>query len=242
MILQINLYNVKILFHNLDSVKIVEYDFGVAEKQYHHGDLRNSLIQAGMEILAQEGGGALSLRKVASRAGVSHAAPYAHFTDRQELIAAISTEGFRQLYDRIDAVVEANPNDLANRLIEVAWAYVQFAIENSSLFKIMFSGILEKEDKYPEFVNISHKNFLQLVYMVQECQQAGLLRPGPADVLALSVWSLVHGFVSLLLEKQISHTILNGTSFKELLCQTLNQITLIKLTPQVEKPSTLLHA
>jgi AcrR family transcriptional regulator len=231
MILPINLYNVKILFHNLDTVKIVEYDFSVAEKQYHHGDLRNSLIQAGIEILAEEGGGALSLRKVASRAGVSHAAPYAHFSDRQDLIAAISTEGFRQLYERITAVVEANPNDLANRLVEVAWAYVQFAMENSSLFKLMFSGILEIENKYPEFVNISHKNFLQLVDLVQECQQAGLLRPGAADVLALSVWSLVHGFVSLLLDKQISHKILDGTPIKELLCQTVNQISLAKLTP-----------
>ncbi len=235
MILRSNLYNVKILFHNLDSVKIVEYDFNVAKKQYHHGDLRNSLIQAGMEILAQEGGGALSLRKVASRAGVSHAAPYAHFTDRQELIAAISTEGFRQLDQRIKSVVEANPHDLGTRFVEVAWAYAQFALENSSLFKIMFSGILEEENKYPEFVNISHETFFQLIRLVQECQQAGLLHPGPADVLALSVWSLVHGFVSLLLEKQISHTILGGTSLKELLCLTLNQITLVKLTPQTEK-------
>jgi len=204
----------------------------VTEKQYHHGDLRNSLIQAGMEILAQEGGGALSLRKVASRAGVSHAAPYAHFADRQDLIAAISSEGFRQLYARIKAVEEANPTDIANRFIEVAWAYVQFAMQNSSLFKIMFSGILEGENKYPEFVNISHENFLLLVHLVQECQQASLLRPGPADVLAVSVWSLVHGFVSLVLEKQISHTILEGTSVKALLGQTLDQITLVKLTPQ----------
>ena len=194
--------------------------------------MRNSLIQAGIEILAEQGGGALSLRKVASRAGVSHAAPYAHFTDRQDLIAAISTDGFQQLYERITAVVEDNPNDLANRLVEVAWAYVQFAMENSSLFKLMFSGILEIENKYPEFVNISHKNFLQLVDLVQKCQQGGLLHPGPADVLALSVWSLVHGFVSLLLEKQISHTILDGTPIKELLCQTLNQISLAKPTLQ----------
>jgi hypothetical protein len=81
-------------------------------------------------------------------------------------------------------------------------------------------------------VKISHETFFQLVRLVQECQQAGLLRPGPADVLALSVWSLVHGFVSLLLEKQITHTILDGTPIKELLCQILNQISLVKLTSQ----------
>jgi AcrR family transcriptional regulator len=62
----------------------------MTETTYHHGDLKNALIQAGMEILAEEGLGSLSLRKVAKQAGVSHAAPYAHFNDKQALIAAIS--------------------------------------------------------------------------------------------------------------------------------------------------------
>ncbi|HEX7555614.1 MAG TPA: TetR-like C-terminal domain-containing protein, partial [Leptolinea sp.] len=127
-------------------------------------------------------------------------------------------------------VTETFPQDIPNQFMEVAWAYVQFALENSAMFKTMFSGILGKEDTYPEFVNISRKNFLQLVQLVLECQQINLLRPGPADVLAVNVWSLVHGFVSLYLEKQISHTILNRMSLKELLCQTLNQITLLELT------------
>lgn len=183
-----------------------------------------------MEILAQEDVAALTLRKAATRAGVSHSAPYAHFTDKKDLIAAISTEGFRRLYVRIRSVAENHPTNLNDRLIEVAWAYVQFAIENSALFKIMFSGVLEEEAKYPEFVKISHENFLQLVQLVQDCQQAGLFRPGAADFIALSVWSMMHGFVSLLLERQISRSILRSASLKELLCQTLNQITLAKLT------------
>jgi AcrR family transcriptional regulator len=203
----------------------------MVQKQYHHGDLKNSLIQAGMEILAQEDLGALSLRKAANRAGVSHSAPYAHFADKKDLIAAISTEGFRQLYQRITGVVEAHPDEPDRRLIEVAWAYIQFALENNALFKIMFSGILEEEEKYPELVKISRENFGQLVQLVHDCQQAGLFRPGPTDVLALSVWSLMHGFVSLLLEKQIPHTILGSTTLKELLCQVLNQITLVELSP-----------
>ena len=64
------------------------------KKSYHHGDLKNALIKAGADILSNEGVSALSLRKVARKAGVSHAAPYAHFTDKQALIAAISTEGY----------------------------------------------------------------------------------------------------------------------------------------------------
>ncbi len=78
------------------------------KKTYHHGDLKNALIKAGVEILAKDGVSGLSLRKVALRAGVSHSAPYSHFADKQALIAAISTEGFRQLYEKVSMVAEAN--------------------------------------------------------------------------------------------------------------------------------------
>src|SRR6185369_5283320 len=100
------------------------------KKTYHHGDLKNALIQAGVEILAKDGVGGLSLRKVALKAGVSHSAPYAHFTDKQALIAAISTEGFRQLYERISAAAEKFKNQPTRQLIEVAWAYLQFALDD----------------------------------------------------------------------------------------------------------------
>ncbi len=204
----------------------------MAEKQYHHGDLKNSLIQAGLEILAEEGADGLSLRKAATRAGVSHSAPYAHFADKQDLIAAISTEGFRQLLDRLQVVMKSHPEDTAGRLVEVAWAYVQFAMENRALFKTMFSGLLESEESYPEFVYYSHQNFLRLVQLVRDCQKAGLVSPGPEERVAFGLWSLVHGFVSLLLEKQIPGTLLRQAPIKTLLCQTLNEITLAELSPQ----------
>jgi AcrR family transcriptional regulator len=199
------------------------------QKQYHHGDLKNSLVQAGIEILAEDGVDGLSLRKAAQRAGVSHSAPYAHFADKQDLIAAISTEGFRLLLERLGTLIDANAADPSAQLVEVAWAYVQFAMENRALFKTMFSGILEKEEAYPEFVSFSHQSYLKLVELVRGCQQAGLLRPGSEERLALSLWSLVHGFVSLLLEKQIPGTILKHTPLKPLLCQTINEITLVEL-------------
>jgi AcrR family transcriptional regulator len=92
------------------------------KKTYHHSDLINALIQAGVEILAEDGVSGLSLRKVALKAGVSHSAPYAHFMDKQALIAAISTEGFRQLYERVSGVTEKYQSQPSTQLIEVAWA------------------------------------------------------------------------------------------------------------------------
>ena len=100
----------------------------MTETTYHHGDLKNALIQAGVEILAEEGLGGLSLRKVAKQAGVSHAAPYSHFKDKQALIAAISTEGFKQLHTKIRAVLKKHQAEPEILLVETAWAYLQFAL------------------------------------------------------------------------------------------------------------------
>jgi len=189
----------------------------MASTTYHHGDLKNALIQAGVDILARDGLGGLSLRKVAKQAGVSHTAPYAHFKDKQALIAAISTEGFKQLHSQIESVKKTYRAKPETLLIETAWAYVQFALNEPDRFKLMFSSVLEKEKEYPEFVEISQDNFQQLVEIVELCQQANILKDGESDLIALSVWGTVHGFVSLLLEGQISHAVLEKGSLKEIL-------------------------
>jgi AcrR family transcriptional regulator len=196
------------------------------KKTYHHGDLKNALIKAGVDILAKDGVVGLSLRKVASKAGVSHAAPYSHFADKQALIAAISTEGFRQLHERVSAVAEKHKDEPSMQLIEVGWAYVQFALDDPDRFKVMFSGVLDKAKEYPEFVAESQRNF-QLVKMIVETNQAaGVLRSGPSDLMALSAWGIIHGFIMLLLEGQISHTVLEQKSLRDLVEFQLAQIML----------------
>ena len=193
----------------------------MTETTYHHGDLKNALIQAGMEILAEEGLGSLSLRKVAKQAGVSHAAPYAHFKDKQALIAAISTEGFKQLYIQIKAILETHQNEPDSLLNETAWAYFQFALNETDCFQLMFSSALEKEKDYPDFVTASKESFLQLVSIVEICQKGGVLKQGDAELVAVSTWSTVHGFTSLYLEGQISRTVTENKDLKELLIQLL---------------------
>jgi AcrR family transcriptional regulator len=189
---------------------------------YHHGDLKNAL--AGVEILSEEGVHGLSLRKVAQRAGVSHNAPYSHFPDKQSLIAAISTEGFRQLYDDVDAAVSSYPNDPRRQLQEGAWAYARFAMSNTDTFKIMFSGVLEKEKDYPAFVEISYKTFQRVVDVVRACQEVGILRTVPPELMAVAVWGQVHGIISLILEGQISHTVLDRFDLRSIVSSALDQI------------------
>lgn len=192
-------------------------------KKYHHGDLKNALIQAGVEILAQEGVDGLSLRKVAQHAGVSHSAPYAHFPDKQSLIAAISTEGFNQLHTELEAAISPYSKNPKKQLLEGAKTYVRFAEENTDTFKIMFSGVLEKEKDYPSFVEISSKTFKLVVEVVQACQNADILPTAPADLMAVSVWGQVHGIISLALEGQVSHTVLDRHSIQDLVLFSIEQ-------------------
>ena len=198
----------------------------MTSKKYHHGDLKNALTKAGIEILSEEGVSGLSLRKVAKRAGVSHSAPYAHFPDKQSLIAAISTEGFNQLYAELDAVVLKYATDPKRQLLGGTQVYNQFALSNPDTFKIMFSGVLEKEKEYPAFVEISRKTFERVVDIVRTCQSTKVLGPGSPEALAVSIWGQVHGIVSLMLEGQISHAVLDQYTVQDLVSISIHQMIL----------------
>jgi hypothetical protein len=101
---------------------------------------------------------------------------------------------------------------------------MEFALAEPDRFKLMFSSVLEKEKDYPDFVLFSQKNFAQVVEVIEICQAAGVLRPGAPSLTAVSVWGAVHGLVMLILEGQISHTLLDQYSLRALLLYTLNQI------------------
>ena len=208
-------------------------------KKYHHGDLKNALIKAGVEILSREGVHGLSLRKVAQKAGVSHTAPYSHFSDKQALIAAISTEGFQIIYEKLDNAIQRYQGYPLRQLVEGAWAYIQFALSDPAHFKVTLSSVLEREKDYPAFVEMSQKSYGLVIRIVETCQAAGLLRPGPVDVEAVSVWSIVHGFVSLLLEGQFYHSLLERYTVRELLISCLAHVTLIELTPETYRQMEL---
>lgn len=184
---------------------------------YHHGDLKNALIEAGIEILSKEGVQALSLRKVARKVGVSHAAPYAHFADKQELIAAIATEGYAKLYQKLAQAAAMCPDDPARKLVEVAWAYVQFATSKPDHFKVTFSGIVEQEADYPEYVEYSKKSLELVTDLIADCQRTGLVYSDNIDLLAISIWAAIHGFIFLLLGNQIPGNLLDQYSLRELL-------------------------
>jgi AcrR family transcriptional regulator len=191
------------------------------KKKYHHGDLKQALIESGMKILKEEGVNALTLRSAARSAGVSHSAPYSHFKDKQALLAAISTMGFNDLYDRISTTISEFRNSPRDLLTETGWTYVQFAVSEPNCFKLMFSGILEDEHSYPEFMTAVQKTYHNLVEVVDICQKGKVLRSTPLEESAIAVWSMVHGFVSLYLEQQLPGRVLGKYQLKKLLIKTI---------------------
>ncbi len=194
-------------------------------KKYHHGDLKNTLIQAGIEILAEEGVGGLSLRKVAQKAGVSHNAPYFHFADKQALIAAISTEGYRTLYEQLVLIRVTHQADAQRQLVEAAFMYLRFAQNKPAHFKVTFSNAVEREEAYPDLVAAADNLLGELIKIVDACQKAGILHPAPVGAMAVSVWSAVHGFTSLFIDGQSMHERLKVAPVDQLLIFTLNQFT-----------------
>ena len=168
----------------------------IHSKTYHHGDLKNTLIQAGLAILAAEGYAALSLRKVARHAGVSHTAPYNHFANKDALIGAIAAEGFNRLAQSMMRAMAPSPDDPRQQLLEIGWGYVQFALENPDHLRVMFLDISGGMTlgQLPEHVD----PFAILLRTMQACQAAGVVVAGDSMQLAFAAWSMVHGTAVLL--------------------------------------------
>ena len=141
------LYTAKIT-RKLYTVKMPKRSLSKPADQYHHGDLRRSLIAAALEIIEKEGLEALSLRAVARRANVSHTAPYHHFTNRAELLSAVALEGFDALREGI-ARRTAGIDEPRTALVEGCVGYVLFALAHPSRYRLMFSPELADPPSEP---------------------------------------------------------------------------------------------
>jgi len=172
-------------------------------KPYHHGDLRNALIQAGLELLAEGGVQELDLRKVARRAGVSHAAPYRHFADKQALIAAINEEGFHLLAERIRSTLREVSDEPVEQLLGVALTYVRFAKENPWLMREMFSGITIERETFESLHTASKSVYRLYAEVIRRGQERGKIVDGDPTALAGVLWSVLHGLAMLIIENQM---------------------------------------
>lgn len=178
----------------------------MSKDQYHHGSLKRDLITKGLQLLNREGYEGLSLRKVAVLCGVSHAAPYKHFSNKDELIAAITQEVANSFTDALQHAARLYPHNPSMQLVELGKQYVRFMVENPDYLKFIFMG----RNDYPvaikdnAFVYCENHNF----GILKECAENYLasIQSDEKDItrFILSMWSLVHGITVLLVNKSIT--------------------------------------
>ena len=166
---------------------------------YQHGDLREALIQAGLKLLSERGLAGLSLRAAAQLAGVSHAAPYRHFPDKQRLVAAIAERGFRLLTASMrEELAACNSADGLERLLALGVGYVRFATRHPDYLRVIFGGVLRGGNALPELQAAGEEAYGVLRDVVAAGLDRGELRGGGPELVSLTCWSLVHGLSALL--------------------------------------------
>lgn len=169
------------------------------KRPYHHGDLRRVIIETAEQMLQETRGWQFTLREVARRAEVSHAAPYRHFPDKEALLLELALRGFDQLNEILHAALTPRPASVEEELRAAADAYIAFGVNRPSLYRLMFSHEAGE-------VSLMHLNARAQAVMallkdvLARGQQSGEFKPTPLPGLAAACWAQVHGLTLLSIE------------------------------------------
>ncbi len=166
-------------------------------RPYHHGNLREALIEAALVVLERDGED-LTLRAAAKLAGVSHTAPYNHFADKEALLAATAIRGFENLKAAVEAARLTVGSDMGDQLVATAHAYVFFAAEQPALFRLMFGP---RKANAEDIRTAGLAAFNALVEVMRDGMAAGTFRDGDPRAAAFAAWSLVHGMSQLAIDR-----------------------------------------
>ncbi|MDD2864411.1 MAG: TetR/AcrR family transcriptional regulator [Methylococcales bacterium] len=158
---------------------------------YHHGDLRRVLIEAALGILQEEQGLQFTLREIARRAGVSHAAPYRHFPDKAALLEELAEVGFEKMGEQFTAVIQENL-PIEEHLIAIGKAYIEFGISNPALYQLMFSADAGKKEEERAMATLNI-----LITLLKRGQEKGVFKIRPIHGQAAACCATVHGLTML---------------------------------------------
>jgi AcrR family transcriptional regulator len=174
----------------------------VKRSTYHHGDLREALIEEGLRLLDRVGPRALSLRELAKLAGVTHSACYRHFANKEDLFSAIAARGFRRLAAAMSDEA-ARHRDPVAALRAMGLAYVRFAVASPAYFRAMFGGYVSLAARSGEMVEASEAALSLLRDGIVAAQEQGRVKRLPAEKVVVAAWALVHGLGMLLVDQQL---------------------------------------
>ena len=170
---------------------------------YHHGDLRAALIAEAATMIADGGVASVTMREIGRRLGVSRAAPYRHFTDKDALLVAVAATGFERLNDRLRSTDTRSKRPGIGQFRRMGEAYVRFALENPAHYRLMYGREALTRHELPELRDAANELFEQLVGVFKAHQRNGGIKRQDPRAQAYVAWSAMHGLASLLIEGQI---------------------------------------
>jgi AcrR family transcriptional regulator len=171
-------------------------------RPYHHGNLRRGLLDQALATIRAEGVNGLTLREIGARLGVSRSALYRHFAHKNALLAAVATEGFRALRERLVAAWEEGGRSRKG-FESMGVAYVRFAIENPSHYRVMFGGFVDPKASSPELAAEAEGAFQALVTALATLRRDRIVRDDDSEQMARFVWAVVHGVAMLGIDGQL---------------------------------------
>jgi AcrR family transcriptional regulator len=163
----------------------------MTEQPYHHGKLRDALLERAMETIEEVGVDGLSLRQLARDLNVSHGAPAKHFRDKQALIDALALTGFESMNSLILSASQSG-DELRSRFVNVGKAYVDFAVAHPALLTVMYST-KHHPDSSAELRSTGEQSINIPQDMITEAQKAGALAAGNPEILAMVCFASLHG-------------------------------------------------
>jgi AcrR family transcriptional regulator len=190
---------------------------------YHHGDLKSTLVDAGVKLLSESGMEGLSLRKLAREIGVSHNAPYMHFADKEAVLAAIAQQGFLLLGQAVDAgQLQLQDHSIESSLKAAAHSYIHFALDHPNHLMVMF-GKLDSA-AHCDLMESANATFGKLVTIMQNGKQSGALVDQPAEQLAMLFWTNLHGLSVLLIAQKLPDYARQGLSDEALIAWSVQML------------------
>lgn len=172
-------------------------------ESYHHGNLRDALLDQALAGLRKHGAQNLSLRDLARAIGVSQAAPYRHFPDKNSLLAQLATQGYRELAQVMRAALAQTSTAGASGLQAAGVGYVQFAVSHPEQYRLMFGSYRIDKPRHAELMTAANDAYSVLLEAIREGVNSGELRNELVEALTAAAWSIVHGLASLIIDKRL---------------------------------------
>lgn len=170
-------------------------------EKYHHGHLREALIDGACQQIEQEGATALNLSKLAQKIGVSQPAVYRHFPNKQALAISVTQRGFEQLAEALQKTTQNVESDSFKGIRAITKAYVEFALNNPEIARMMFS--MKERVTDPKLQKVSSSAAEPIFRIVEAAHSCDSLRNNDVVQAVRIIWAAMHGLAMLLMDEQI---------------------------------------